>query len=893
MAVGLLVALALAIPSALAPEPAITAIDARLIAGADHVVIGVVTGAPDGRPTVAAEEYFKSSRFPARLVLSMAPRPSVGERVLLFLADQPSGGVRLVDDHRGFYLLVGDVAIPAGGGAPVSRARLEARIRALVRVPPPAYGGAVLLGPPSLAAQTADADLVVVAWVDDVTGRRAAGGATIETDVRLQVERVLKGGAPASLRLTLPGGAVGNARLQVGGVPRFWPGERVLLFLRARPTGLVLVGLWQGKYSLVDGVAVQPERGVRTALADLERRVADAVAGVVVDPDDAAQSPVEAEFATFCQPWGAAQAPVAFSVNPDRPGTGAPEGPAFVRLVQQGLQTWQDVEGAWIAAAIGGTTSRPATDHFDGQSDVAWADLDAYGGGLLAVNFCSSENGVRTDADVLLDNSGRVWSTAAAAGTVDLDSVVRHELGHALGLGHTLASCDSGPATPLMCPAIARGVEKTLQPDDVAGLVALYPLAGPPPPAPGAVTAEAAGEAAVLVAWPAGGGLADEVQRADGGCDAPFRGVATVAARPGRYLDDDLGAGLASGLYCYRVTSLGPGGDSAPSEAAPVAVRPRGGLFVATGNLDGVGADEIVTGAGAGSLPHVRAFGADGAALGVSFMAYDPAFRGGVRVASCDLDGDGRAEIVTAAGPGGGPHVRAWQVSGRAVSELLGFYAYEPGFAGGVWLACGDVDGDPDGRAEIVTGAGPGAAPHVRVWKVRGTRPALAVTELTGFFAYDAAFGGGVRVAVADVDGDGRADVITGAGPGGGPHVRVFRLGPLTELASFYAYDPAFTGGVFVGARDLDGLPGAEIVTGAGAGGGPHVRIFRWWPFAELAGFYAYDPAFTGGVAVGAGRLGSEPGTPEVVSGAGPGGGPHVRGFALPGRPTPVSFMAY
>jgi hypothetical protein len=81
------------------------------------------------------------------------------------------------------------------------------------------------------------------------------------------------------------------------------------------------------------------------------------------------------------------------------------------------------------------------------------------------------------------------------------------------------------------------------------------------------------------------------------------------------------------------------------------------------------------------------------------------------------------------------------------------------------------------------------------------------VTEVAGFYAYDPAFPGGVSVAVGDLNGDGVAEIITGAGPGGGPHVKAFSLagGVVTEVASFYAYDPAFPGGVHVADADLTG----------------------------------------------------------------------------------------
>jgi hypothetical protein len=163
------------------------------------------------------------------------------------------------------------------------------------------------------------------------------------------------------------------------------------------------------------------------------------------------------------------------------------------------------------------------------------------------------------------------------------------------------------------------------------------------------------------------------------------------------------------------------------------------------------------------------------------------------------------------------------------------------------------------------------------------------------FFAYTPAFTGGVHVAVGNVDGSNRASLITGAGAGGGPHVRAIKLvtsgGTVigtTDLASFFAYSPAFPGGVFVAGGDLSGDGRAELITGAGPGGGPHVRIFDTGSAGppELAGFVAYHPGFRGGAFVGV--TGS-----EVLTGAGPGGGPHVRGFDVTGAPTPVSFLAY
>jgi hypothetical protein len=132
-----------------------------------------------------------------------------------------------------------------------------------------------------------------------------------------------------------------------------------------------------------------------------------------------------------------------------------------------------------------------------------------------------------------------------------------------------------------------------------------------------------------------------------------------------------------------------------------------------------------------------------------------------------------------------------------------------------------------------------------------------------------------VFVAAGDVTGDGRADIVTGAGPGGAPHVKVFDGATGAELGGFFAYDPAFTGGVFVAAGDVTGDGRADVVTAAGAGGGPHVRAFDGTTGAEVASFFAYEATFAGGLFVAAEvrtgpTVGSTPTTTVVTSSVNP-----------------------
>lgn len=150
----------------------------------------------------------------------------------------------------------------------------------------------------------------------------------------------------------------------------------------------------------------------------------------------------------------------------------------------------------------------------------------------------------------------------------------------------------------------------------------------------------------------------------------------------------------------------------------------RGGARAAVGDVNRDGVNDLVVAAGFGGGPRVAVFGGHGVRSGQpsrligDFFAFEPTLRNGVYVAVADTDGDGYGEIVAGAGPGGAPRVMAFGARSLLAGNLdpvANFFAGDPDNRGGVRVATLDVN--EDGRPDLVTGSGQGGL--VKVYAAR------------------------------------------------------------------------------------------------------------------------------------------------------------------------------
>jgi hypothetical protein len=161
-----------------------------------------------------------------------------------------------------------------------------------------------------------------------------------------------------------------------------------------------------------------------------------------------------------------------------------------------------------------------------------------------------------------------------------------------------------------------------------------------------------------------------------------------------------------------------------------------------------------------------------------------------------------------------------------------------------VTVAAGDLNGDT--RAEMITGASDGGSSHVKVF---GQDLGLQ----RSFYAFDSITRGGVFVAAGDLNGDGRAEILAGNGQTAA-EVKVFSFDAESGVAreSVISQDPEiFRHGVRVGVVDRFADARLDILTGSGPTTSPVVQVFDGRTLDRLDSFLAYEAGMTGGVFVG------------------------------------------
>ena len=341
------------------------------------------------------------------------------------------------------------------------------------------------------------------------------------------------------------------------------------------------------------------------------------------------------------------------------------------------------------------------------------------------------------------------------------------------------------------------------------------------------------------------------------------------------------GGSYDQGTGYWNIGTMNPGDRQSLTITVQVTIGNSGGTIINTAEVDSgtwdpdrtnnIATETVVvpprgvivgTDIGCETGPFVRVIDPDDGFDRITpFFAYEPSFRGGVRVYGADVTGDGEPDIITAPGPGRPGEVKVWEIiHGNAYENTdYSFFPFGPSYTGGIEISEGSITAT--GKTEIVAAqnlgglvsvfeVNPGAATPINTTPVRQLRP------------FGSSYLGGVTIDTADIGGvtggtvtsdipDGIMELFIGSGFGIPAQVRGYNgtTASPTLFDSFSVMGSGFNRGVSVARlpQSFRTVSGPDmLLVSSGIDGNAQVETYGFNPNAyRVAAFQAYGNART------------------------------------------------